>query len=97
MHEGVRLLIHCMYPGTFPILAKHDKHWALIISNDLKMSKMSKTLGNATKDDDYNAQDGIKKSLQSKIQHSSITNLEKCFILSCQVLDKECQLKNNYS
>ena len=83
MHEGVRLLIHCMYPGTFPILAKHDKHWALIIPNDLNASDMSKTLGNATKDDDYNAQDGIKKSLQSKIQHSSIVNFKKYFILLC--------------
>ena len=83
--------------GMFPISAKCDMHWALIICKDLNLSDMPKTLGNVMKDDDHNTKDGIKKLLQSKIQHNSITNLEKCFILSCQVLDKECQLKNNYS
>ena len=48
------------------------------------------------KNDGHNEKDGVKKLLQSKIQYSSIANLEKYFILSCQLLDKESRLKNNY-
>ena len=51
---------------------------------------MSKTLGNAIKDDTHNAKDSIKKLLQNKIQCCSIANLEKYFILLCEVLGKEC-------
>ena len=68
-----------------------------MIPNDLNTSDMSKTLGNAIKDDNHNAKDGFKNLLQSNIQCSSIANLEKHFILLRQVLDKEHQLKNNYS
>ena len=75
--------MHYAHLGTFLIPAKHYKHWTLIICKDLNLSNMSKTLGNAIKDDDHNVKDGAKNLLQSKIQCSSIANFEKYFNFLC--------------
>ena len=69
----------------FPIPAKYEKHWALIIYKDLNLSNMSKMLGNTIKDKDHNVKHSINKLSQSKI--------EKYSILLCQVLNEEYQLK----